>query len=380
MKRDSSIFLNLNAKSAVTMQSNLFDQFHISGHAVSSRIVLAPINTGFAIFGHPTPRLLRFHENRSGFGIGICMVGNVALSRGSVTNAGTLELLDQSDISKFANLARCILQRGSLPGIQLGFSPEGLAPSKRWVAKDKGGELARLTAFVLAFSDEYLSKIIDAFASTATLAAKADFRVIQIHAAHGYLLSLLLNPLTNRRTGDFRLRGPWLSRLIESVQTAIHSRLLSVRLSLSSGLLDDNSEEIASISELSRGLAHAGVHILDFSNGFYTVDKRLIYPGIEKGVLPSYEIVRTLSAGLNCMISVVGNVSDLHDVPITGDKMLISVGRALIADSDFVKKSRIGNVAAVVRCKRTGKCHYFSRGKSSIECGVNPELVRVSSS
>jgi NADPH2 dehydrogenase len=128
---------------------------------------------------------------------------------------------------------------------------------------------------------------------------------------------------------------------------------------------------------VSKQLARAGTHILDFSNGFYTVDRRLIYPGIEKGVLPNLRAVRDLAADLDCIVSLAGNVTDLRDVPELSDRMIISVGRALIADPHFARKARLGQFAAIVQCERTGHCHYFSRGKDHIECGVNQEFVRI---
>ena len=362
----------------MAVPTSLFEQIRVSGYTLPSRVTLAPINTGYARFGQPTSRLLQFHKNRSGPEIGIGMVGNVALSDASVTNAGTLALKRTADVSRFAVLARCISRQGSLPGIQLGFSPPGLAAPTNWVAKDRGHELERLRALILAFSDAYLTKVLESFAVSAALAAKAGFDVIQVNAAHGYLLALLLNPLTNRRIGELRPEGPWLSRLIEGVQAAAAPRLVSVRLSLFSGLRDDNSEEIAFVAEISRGLARAGVHILDFSSGFYTVNKRLIYPGIEKGVIPFYEVVRTIAASLNCIVCLSGNITDFRNLPTIGDKMIVSVGRALIADPNFLRKTRLGHFDAIVRCKRTGRCHYFSRGKCEIECGVNSEFVRIS--
>jgi len=355
----------------------LFDCIPVAGYILPSRIVLAPINTGFAKRGQPTDRLLQFHKNRAGPEIGIGMVGNVALSDESVTNVGTLALRCTGDIPKFAALARCILEKGSLPGIQLGFSPPFLSPPTNWVAKDRSGELKRLQAIVTAFPDAYVASVLKDFTLSATLAAQAGFEVIQLHAAHGYFLSLLLNPLTNRRNGEFRAAGEWLSRFIDGLRDATNPRLVSVRLSLTSGLRENDSEEIWFTREISKQLARAGTHILDFSNGFYTVDRRLIYPGIEKGVLPNFQAVRNLAADLDCVISLAGNVTDPRDVPELSDRMIISVGRALIADPHFARKARLGEFAAIVKCKRTGHCHYFSRRKDHIECGVNQEFVRI---
>lgn len=355
----------------------LFECISVAGHTLPSRIVLAPINTGFAKRGRPTARLLQFHKNRAGPEIGIGMVGNVALSDKSVTNAGTLALRSSDDIPRFAVLARCILEEGSLPGIQLGFCPQFLSPPTNWVVKDRSGELQRLQAIVADFSDSYVASVLRAFTASATLARKAGFEVIQLHAAHGYFLSLLVNPLTNRRNGEFRATGEWISRFVEELREATSPRLLSVRLSLTSGLLEKNAEEIAFAKEVSQKLVRAGAHILDFSNGFYTVDRRLIYPGIEKGVLPDFETIRGVVANLNCIVCLAGNVGDLRDLPQLSDRMIISVGRSLIADPHFARKARLKQFEGIVRCKRTGHCHYFSRRKNSIECGVNQEFVRI---
>jgi NADPH2 dehydrogenase len=223
----------------------------------------------------------------------------------------------------------------------------------------------------------YLSSVLDSFAAAAGLAAKAGFDVIQLHAAHGYLLSLLLNPLANCLEGDFRLRGPWLCRLIDSVQDTTKPRLLSVRLSLFSGLSPDTDEEVDFAREASLQLARLGVRVVDYSAGFYTVDKRLIYPGLERDIVPQYQRVSEFAAQLDCLVVFGGNVNDLRLVPPLRHNMLVSVGRALIADPNFIRKSRQQCFDTIVRCRRSGWCHYFSRGKSALECGANPSLGRI---
>lgn len=279
-----------------------------------------------------------------------------------------------ADVPRYAALAHCISTQGSLAGIQLGVSPPGIVPVSNWVTRDRTKELQRLGSLVLDFREEYLDQVLKSLSDSVILAARANFDVIQIHAAHGYLLSLLLNPLTNRRVGRFRLNGPWLRSFVEGVVGAAFPRLVSIRLSLFSGLREIYSEEVGSISEIAQVLASSGVHILDFSNGFYTVDRRLIYPGIEKGVLPYFEITRSIATKVPCIVSTVGNILDLREVPSLRENMVVSVGRAVIADPEFAKKARSGNFDEVIDCIRCNHCHYFSRKRLELECGVNPEL------
>jgi 2,4-dienoyl-CoA reductase-like NADH-dependent reductase (Old Yellow Enzyme family) len=357
-------------------EPTLFDRVTIANCALPSRLIFAPINTGFARNGKPTMHLLRFHQRRSSPAVGINMVGNTSISVRSRSNTGTLVLASASDVGRFAVLARTIAAGGSVPGIQLGFSPHSLQPSLNWLSKDRPNEAARLANIACSPSDAELSSVLSAFVNSTRLSVQAGFRVIQINAAHGYLLSLLLNPLTNQRRGRFCLDGSWQSQFAEAVLEAAKGAVVSIRLSVRSGLPDTNHQELPCLIEASKTLSRSGVHILDYSNGFYTVDRRMIYPGIEKGILPNYITVQDLAREVDCFVAVSGNIDDCRKVPKPNERVLFSVGRALIADPEFAIKSKLGQHDSIIRCRRTGRCHYFSRGARALECGANPEVAR----
>jgi 2,4-dienoyl-CoA reductase-like NADH-dependent reductase (Old Yellow Enzyme family) len=357
--------------------SSLFTPVRVANRTLPSRVLLAPINTGFARNGRPTYRLLLFHSLRAGPEIGISTLGNVAVSAEVRTNSNTAVLQSAADVSRFAVIARRIQASGSLAGIQLAYSPPGLRPEYAWVVQDRTAERKRLTSIVDSYSDDAIQRTLGSYARSAILAAKARFDVVQIHAAHGYLLSLLLSPLVNRRTGYFSFNGPWLPGFALSILEVTRDCLTSFRLSLFSGLVETPFEELAAVREISRTLANAGIHILDYSAGFYTVDKRLIYPGIERGVAPLYNYVQTLSADVKAPLSFAGNITDLRMISGIPTQFLISVGRSFIADAEFAKKSLSNRFDTISRCDRTGHCHYFSRRKGMIECPVNEGLSRT---
>src|SRR5690606_23061971 len=73
--------------------------------------------------------------------------------------------------------------------------------------------------------------------------------------------------------------------------------------------------------------------------------------------------------------NLAGNIWDLALIPNTVPSNLsFSLGRPLIADPNFVEKWRQGASATIKVCKRTNKCHYYSRGKPSICCPVSDDL------
>jgi 2,4-dienoyl-CoA reductase-like NADH-dependent reductase (Old Yellow Enzyme family) len=349
----------------------LFAPMTVAGKVLPSRFLLAPLNTGFVTAGLPTDDLVNFHAARSGPEIGVSVVGNVAVSNAGVTNSCTAVLDEDSSIYQYSRLADAIQSRGSLAGIQLANTPV-LNPARNWVARDRQYERMRLSEIVSDFSDDSLVAILNQFVAGVRLAATAGFDVIQIHAAHGYFLALLLNALTNRRSGHFALLGPWLRPFLAALLEASVGSIIGFRLSLISGLEFPPTDELEATISISQTLASAGIHFLDYSTGFYTVDRRMIYPGTEKGMLPFLHHVLRVADGLKCICGVSGNVQDVRQLPHLPDNFVVSIGRALIADPELLAKTRRGNYADVTQCRRTGKCHYFSRGMLRIECGVNP--------
>lgn len=359
----------------MTKGTNLFSPIVIGGQTLPSRILLAPINTGFAVAGNPTADLIRFHEARSGPEIGISTVGNVSVSVDGSTNSTTAVLNRYSMLDQYRRVVDAVRFRGSLSGIQLASSPL-LSPERNWVTSSNEDERSRLSKMVVSFSEEHLDACLAQFLEATALARSVGFNFIQIHAAHGYLLSLLLNPLTNTRRGRFSLLGPWLNSFVSDLSGAASGCALGFRLSLYSGLAKELIEEIDVTTLISEHLAASGVHLIDYSAGFYTVDRRIIYPGIDKGSLPY--LMSAIKAARNCAVTygVAGNVQDVRTVTDLPKNFVVSIGRALIADPDLLKKTRLGAYETVKECKRTSKCHYFSRGKNRIECGVNA-LVRL---
>lgn len=357
-----------------SIDARLFRPLLRGSITIPSRVVLAPINTGYTVRGLPSARLLRFHRERSGPEIGISMVGNVAVNLANRTNDSTAVLGSVRDLPRFAALARAISKRGSLPGIQIASTPANLNPSRNWRAKAITAEAERLRAIVSSFSDRGLRVHLAEFLRSASLAAQAGYSVIQIHAAHGYLLSLLLHPSTNVRRGEFSVDAPWIEQFISVLRHRLEQTLLSLRISALTGLLPVE-EDVDWTRQVLNRVASAGVDIVDLSAGFYTIDRRLIYPSGEWTQPVYMQWIPQLTRDLPCLIAIAGRVNAMLALPNTlPDNILLAFGRALIADPRFVEKLHTGATAAINQCTLRNRCHYFSRGLPALECGVNPNL------
>jgi 2,4-dienoyl-CoA reductase-like NADH-dependent reductase (Old Yellow Enzyme family) len=142
---------------------SLFEPVRCGTFEIPSRVLLAPINTGYAQNGLPTPRLVRFHELRSDSSIGISMVGNVAVSSRGISNERTLVLQDDASVTAYRELAERIRRNGSLAGIQLAYCPSSLKPTRKWVVQDRELELARLQDLVASLSATDIHENLKAF-------------------------------------------------------------------------------------------------------------------------------------------------------------------------------------------------------------------------
>lgn len=307
------------------------------------------------------------------------MVGNVSTSWRWASNPRTIVLESPADVPRHAVVARAIQERGSLAGIQLAQCPDSLAPLKTWGQPHPDEEIKRLRMMTSEPTEESLDAHMRSFVVSARLASSAQFDVIQIHAAHGYLLSLLLSPRFNVRVDKYRVRGSWWGDLISELRHAVEGRLLSVRINLVYGSNDATEDEL--VAGYALQMSQLGVDIIDFSAGIYTMTRSFIYPGMrEDHNLPYLAAARKIAQDLpGVLVSVAGNFRDLREIPVgIPNNLCVSVGRALIADARFVDKSFSGEHQSIRRCDRRNKCHYFSRGERHLECGVNPRLGRGS--
>lgn len=356
--------------------SDAFHPFTFRGYHFPSRIVLAPINTGFARAHRPSHRLLAFQVERAGQAVGLNFLGNVSVCLSDLPNPGTAVLAKPIDVHRFAVLARAIRRKGSLAGIQLARSIAGLSPNRSWRPLEREAEIVRLRALVRSLAVETIERCLQEFRAAARLSRDAGFDVIQVHMAHGYLLSLLLSPVFNERGDRFRADGDWLEEFVVGLREDIESSLLSARVSTLLGVTK-RDDELRLCADLAGRLSALGVDIIDLSAGIYTLDRRMIYPtGVWNA--PVYaDALPLLTSHVNGLTIVGGRLTQLSDAArFVSPGTLVAFGRAMIADPEFASKSLNGHEEEVVRCRLTNRCHYFSRGKSHIECGVNPGLVR----
>ena len=313
------------------------------------RTFFVGLNTGYVDGGTPDRRMVAFYEERSSPRLTCAIVGNVAIPGGHGSNAVT-PMISRDRTWKM--LTSRIAARGTTPGIQLTTAWDGYIGATSFRPKDWTEEIARSRALASTVTPSRLRQLFSSLEMGTELAAEAGFRHLQLHAAHGYLFSLLSDARLYEGAADcLALVALWAQDCRENgLET-------SLRISLRTG--DERFDREGTTAFQDQASA-SPVEVVDASSGYYNVDKRLIYPS----VAAILEERRTDTAALASRHPAVQFIlsgrasSAVHAFPAN---VHIGLCRDLIANPQFLDDPSRG-------CLNSGKCHYYSRGTRSVIC------------
>jgi 2,4-dienoyl-CoA reductase-like NADH-dependent reductase (Old Yellow Enzyme family) len=318
---------------------------------VDRRWFFLAVNTGYVQGQLPDSRCVDFYTARSGNGLYCAIVGNAVISRGTGSNVSCARI---SEAPQWKELSQSIAGRGALPGIQLATAWPGYAGHRRFVSRSRAAQFGVYRAVASSMTVSDISDAFDDLIHSTNVALKSGFRHIQLHAAHGYFFNLCLHPALCRHAGYALQRARDWVNLVRSAGAES-----SIRMSTFAGhkALDTQWKRAAS------PLLELTADYFDVSEGFYNLDKRLIYPSTPD--LLTARIARTLElarAYPSHSFIVSGRaLGALSEVP--GPNVHIGVCRDLIANPNFLDDQSHG-------CTNSMECHYFSRGERYLTCGM----------
>ncbi|MBS1565953.1 MAG: NADPH dehydrogenase NamA [Bacteroidetes bacterium] len=280
--------------------ARLFQPFTIKEVTLRNRIVVSPMCEYSSADGFANEWHLVHLGSRAVGGAGLIITEATAVSPEGRISAADLGIWKNAHIEKLRNIVSFLHQQGAIAGIQLAHAGRKASHEAPW----KGGKQVKLAEggwqtvapSALAFNEneeapvaltlEGIQKVINDFKEGARRAHQAGFKVVEIHAAHGYLINQFLSPLSNERTddygGSFENRIRLLLEVISAVQTVWPSTLpLFVRLSCTdwteAGWNENDTVRLAGI------LKEKGVDLIDCSTGG-------LVPGVKIPLGPGYQV------------------------------------------------------------------------------------------
>lgn len=344
---------------------------------LKSRYFFAPINAGLAdAQGNPKPELISFHEKRSGLEIGVNYIGNVSIHKDYVTNDSTLYVSD--NMKHWEGLTTVISDKGSLPGVQVACYKSDYTLIRKWKNKDDEAYIKFTQEEINALSQNEINELIAQFVNSSVQLINLGFKVIQIHAGHGYFLSTFISPIFNKRSDEYGKDTLLiLKRIFEGIkEKAGHEDyLLDLRISFyERSLEEDTTIKVSMLDELCE---HGLLDMVSQTNGLYNLSKKLMYPHRTLGHCFMKDPISNFANNYpNVIWNLCGNIWDLEEIEKTElpNNLTFSIGRSLLADDDFVLKGLTQKKSEINRCNFCNKCHYYSMGLPHIACGVNEDL------
>src|SRR5574340_226925 len=265
------------------MPSILFSPLEIRGVRLCNRIAVSPMCQYSSTGGFANDWHFVHLGSRAVGGAGLVMTEAAAVTPEGRISPQDLGIWKDEHAPPLARIVAFLEQQGAVSGIQLAHAGRKASTRRPWegtgaVPESEGGWRPLLAPSALAFGEDDpvpramdagdIRGVRDAFATAARRAGEAGFRVIEIHAAHGYLLHEFLSPLSNRR--DDAYGGPFENRvrlLLETVEATRHEWKLPLFVRISCTDWVEGGWDIEQSLELAKLLKRAGVDLIDCSSG-----------------------------------------------------------------------------------------------------------------
>ena len=250
-----------------------------NGAILPNRIAKAAMEENMADADHaPSEALIRLYRAWGEGGAGLIITGNVMIDARAMTGPAGVVLEDDRYLDRFrawAKVSRAgcaqVWMQINHPGRQMpaGLAQQTLAPSA--IALDLGKQ-SGMFPMPRAMTADDIADVVRRFAATSVLAELAGFTGVEIHAAHGYLLSQFLSPLANHRTdqwgGSLENRARMLLDVVRAVRAAV-SPGFAVAVKLNSADFQRGGFSPEDARAVVGMLAPLGVDLVELSGGSY---------------------------------------------------------------------------------------------------------------
>lgn len=249
-----------------------------NGTDVKNRLLKSAMSEALAEpNGAPKPDLTTLYGAWANGGIGICVTGNVMIDHRALGEPGNIIIEDETHLAELKKWAKAATQNNTQCWVQLnhpgkqapkGLNKETVSPSAIPFKKD-------MQAFFptpRALSETEIMDLIQRFATTATIVQKAGFNGVQIHGAHGYLVSQFLSPHHNIRTDQYGGNPENRRRFVLEIYKAIREKVgasfpISIKLNSADFQRGGFTEEES--LDLIRILSDIGMDLIEISGGTY---------------------------------------------------------------------------------------------------------------
>ena len=333
--------------------------FILRGHRIKNRIIKAAMSEALANdAGQPNHQLLNLYEAWGRGGVGCAITGNVMVDAGAKNEPGVVVIEDQRDLVRlkaWAALGKkhgmCQLVQLSHPGRQCpkGLNRETVAPS----AVPFSPALAKNFATPRALSEQEIRQIIQRFATAAQVCEQAGFEGVQLHAAHGYLISQFLSPLTNQRQDQWGGRIENRMRFLLEIYAAVRqvtSKDFMVAVKLNSADFQRGGITQEEVMDVFQAIDAAGVDLIEISGGSYEAPAMTGPKKVSTAAREAYflDFAEQIRQHVSCALMVTGgfrHVSVMNEALVSGACDFVGIARPFAVETDLANQLLAGQDA-----------------------------------
>jgi len=318
----------------------LLSPLSFAGLTLRNRIAMPPMWSGKATAaGHVTDAIIEYHRVRAAAGTALIIVEHAFVHPQGRHSSTQLGVYDDACTPGLERLARAIKAEGAVACLQISHAGARasstvtglpiIAPSSVQTTREERPDMPG------AATRDQIAEIVAAFAAAAGRARHAGFDAVEIHAAHGFLLSQFLSPITNQREDKFGCDHAGRSRLVLDVLAAVRRAVGSdfpvfVRL----GAHDERPGglTLAPACWTASQLVAGGAALIDVSGGLAGSDD----PGRGPGYFVDY--AEAMKGVVDVPVLVAGGIADpqIADVIVrSGRADIVGIGRAMLDDADW---------------------------------------------
>lgn len=333
----------------------LFEPLALAGKTLKNRIVVSPMCQYSAEDGHPGAWHLVHLGSRAVGGAGLVLSEATAVEpRGRISPTDT-GIWSDAHVASWEPIVRFIKEQGAVAGIQLAHAGRKASTAAPWkggkpVDARDGGWSPVVAPSALAFDEGYpvphaleareIEALVEDFRAAAVRSVQAGFDVIEIHAAHGYLLHEFLSPLSNRRTDDYggslenRIR--LVRRVVAAVRRAVPSEV-ALLLRISATDWTEGGWDLEQSCALASRVRDEGVDLIDVSSGGNLASAAIpVGPGYQTAFAAE---VRRRSGVPTGAVGVITSPEQADHVLRTGQADVVLLARELLRDPYWPRRA-----------------------------------------
>lgn len=343
--------------------TRLFSKFRLRDVEFPNRVLISPMSQYSAIEGMVQDWHRDHIASLAKGGAGSVMVEASAVTRDGRGTPGDLGIWSSEHVPGLRELASTIARHGGVPAIQIGHAgrkascqrpwegngPLALSDAQAWQPVAASAiPVTPAHAVPQPLSVAHIDALVAQFRDAATRAVDAGFSLIEIHAAHGYLLHGFLSPLANQRQDQYggtlgnRMRFPLC--VLEAVRDAIGDRIaLSVRVSAVDGL--EGGWQLDDTIAFARAAKDRGVDIIDCSSGGIAgaATASASPNAVKRGPgfqVPFAEAVKHAVPMPTIAVGLIVDPSQAERVLASNRADLVAIGRQALVDPNWALNAR----------------------------------------